>query len=302
MEETTMNQTQTTMAPQPTGEEGGDSLLELEDLPQTDDFGEETPPAEGDGTRTADQPDGQPGQAPGQQGAQPPETIQAKYRGQVWELPKKEVAVAAAAMGIPPEDFVTLVQKGMSFDAMERRRPQQPQRPRPEDEILDYYAQANGMNRAQYIQFLQDNRQQMLAQQEQKRLASQFPNADPRLLQEMARLAAGQKESEARQRAAQEAAARQRAQQLQEQARRAPWERFFRAHPDVQAKDLPREMMERVAAGETPLEVWADMELRAKAEELEQFKQQQNAKKRAPGPVGSDGKKEELDPFLQGLG
>lgn len=292
-----LNQNMTTA--QEPAEQGDDGLLEVGDLTATDDFGEEIAQGDGEGTRTADQPDGQPGQT--QQEEPPPETIRAKYKDHVWELSKKEVAAAAAAMGMNPEDMVALIQKGMNYDAMGRRQ-QQEQRPRPEDEILDYYARANGMNRAQYIQFLQDNRRQVIAREEQKRLAAQFPNADPRLLQEMARLSASQKENEARQRQMAEAAARKRMQDQQEQARRAPWERFFRAHPDVEATKLPREMMERVAAGETPMEVWADMELQAKAKELEELRKQMDDRRRAPGPVGSDGKEEETDPFLLGLG
>ena len=249
------------------------------------------------------EPEEQPADQPEAQGdiqekpADQPETITAKYKDHSWDLPKKEVEAAAQALGMTAQDVVTLLQKGMNYDSLAARKPEKT----PDLEVIDFYARANGMNRDQYLQMLRQNQTKLLENQERQRLMAQYPNADPRLLQEMAGLSAWQKEAQAQKMRQDQERARQEEVRKQEQARRAPWERFFRAHPDMDAKKLPSEMLERVAAGEDPTAVWYSLQNAALETELAQLRKQQENQRQVPAGVASDGKQTETDPFLSGF-
>lgn len=223
--------------------------------------------------------------------SQATEIITAKYNGKEIPLDKKAVESTAQALGVTSQEYVAMLQKGMNYDHVAQEL--QGLRQAKEFQILDYYAKQAGMSRADYIGFLENQKEQILVQQEQNQLLQKYPDSDPALLQEIAQANAKNKLREVQE---QELKARKEA---EEQARR-PWIEFFKEYPDIELTAIPAEVFQRVNRGEHPIQAMQRVELQKLQQQMQTL--QNNAKNKITdtGSVRSNAAPE-TDDFLAGF-
>lgn len=168
---------------------------------------------------------------PKEQPADQPELFTLQYRGEQIQVTRDEV--------------ITLAQKGRDYDTVRQERDQLRQYRQEADPALSLvksYAQRNGLSVEQYIDTVR--KQELLAQG----INEQTADAQISMEKRQAALQAQTAEAEAA-RNRQEAIAAQ-ARQRQE-ARRQGMVDFLRAYPSVKPADIPREVWDRVAQGES---------------------------------------------------
>lgn len=215
--------------------------------------------------------DAQPGRQE-QQGAEPKYKV--KSYGQEQEMTVSELVAAA--------------QKGLDYDNV-RARLEQAQQSAPAVQLVERYAAANGMTVEQYLQFAnQGFEQQAVAQL----VAQGVPEpAAKDLVAERLRL-------DRERRSIAPLAAQQRAQQEQRE-KLSPWMELLREYPGT--KELPPEVAQRVAAGETPLAAMRAFELAQMRAQLAAKDAAQKNRQTAPGSAGGLGGKERKDDFEAGF-
>ena len=193
---------------------------------------EERPPEEGEGT------------------AQEPvmQTVPFKYNGTEIQLPADAVDALRGALGANP---VELLQKGMNYDAKGER----------EFRLLDQYASAAGMNRAQYLEQLEQAQNAQMLASEMEKCREQFPDTPDEALQEIAqgrlasRRAAEQQEQLRRQQELTEMQQRidRTVQETQKQAEINAWDEYEKVADAHTLEDIPPRVMELVQSGMTPV-------------------------------------------------
>lgn len=279
--------------------ETGDDLFDS-GLEDQQDAGQETDGSAADGLENQ-QPEGQeePPEDEGQGGGPPegqePEPVRLTYNGQDILLPGAAVQQLRDALGNDP---IALLQKGMNYDAKAER----------ELRLLDQYAAASGLNRAQFLSQLERAQTEREIQTETERARREFPEGTPdAALHEIAKNRVAARQAAQRQQAAQQAAAlqqtRERAQQAVQQARvraqELAWERYEQETGIHEEKDVPARVLELVRGGMQPVEA----HLRHQNELLQQqarmqAKEQSNRKASAGSLAGAG---DEADSFLTGL-
>ena len=90
------------------------------------------------------------------------QTVPLIYNGQRILLPADAVQALTGALGANP---IELLQKGMNYDAKGER----------EFRLLDQYAEASGLSRAQYIEQLERTQNEQLLEQEIEKCRGEFP-------------------------------------------------------------------------------------------------------------------------------
>lgn len=286
--------------------EDGDVFMEAfedvgEDQPATEEP-QDTPEAE---QQTTEQAEEQPAEQPETDGEQQPEAKPAPaermvplvYNGQRTALPESAVMALSRALG--GSDVVSLLQKGMNYEARGQR----------EISILDRYAQAGGYdNRAAYLDAMEQQLNQHRIDTEVKRLQEQYPDTPEDALRPIAERTVNERTAQEKSQADQQArqAAQQEFQRKGEEMTR-PWMEFLRAYPDVDPKSLDKEFFELVNTGLHPQAAYERQQgARAKAE-AEQLKEQIKAaeknsrnRQQTVGSMASNG--DDADSFLTGFG
>lgn len=221
-----------------------------------------------------------------------PQTITIQYDGQTKELTLDEA--------------VTLSQKGMNYDRMVQRYEDRLNNSR-ELQVLDFFGQMYGKTRDEYVDFLWQQREGAVAQQEAAALRNQYPDAPASMIEQMSKERAKAKTAELERVAAEK-------KQQDDDEKLKPWYEFAQAYPE-EAKDLsklPPEVLEAAKNGEHPISAMrayqlkqAEEELTTLRQELEQAKktetQNQKNRKSAIGSVGSTATAPPSDPFLAAL-
>lgn len=258
---------------------------ELTGNPQTENPEEEPEPQETEDIPTEESPENR-------EHAPDISPVIAKFGGKDIPLDRAAAESTAAALGMDVDTFISTVQKGMNYDLL------------PESQaisLLDQYAADSGMNRAEYIAYLAQNRQQSVYNRELDAVRQQYPD-----IAEDAALELAQVRMEARQRETQSAQEQQR-QLLEMQQQKAaedaqkPWLSYIREHPEIKSEaDIPPAVIEGVKSGLTPIEAHLKMELEAlKSKQSVQKKNTEN-KNKTPGSLKGVGDIDE-DAFLAGL-
>ena len=221
-----------------------------------------------------------------------PQTITIQYDGQTKELTLDEA--------------VTLSQKGMNYDRMVQRYEDRLNNSR-ELQILDFFGRMYGKTRDEYVDFLWQQREGAVAQQEAAALRKQYPDAPASMIEQMSKERAKAKTAELERVAAEK-------KQQDDDEKLKPWYEFAQAYPE-ESKDLsklPPEVLEAAKNGEHPISAMrayqlkqAEEELATLRQELEQAKktetQNQKNRKSAIGSVGSTATAPPSDPFLAAL-
>lgn len=226
---------------------------------------------------------------------QPPQLVPMTFNGQQIMLPQEAVQQLRGALGTDP---VALLQKGMNYDHKAER----------ELRVLDQYAAASGMTRAQYLAQLEQAQQQAELNAEIEKARSEFPEAPDAALQEIAKSrVASKRAAEQQQRAQQQAAVQQvqqRANQAVQEARRkaeiAEWDRYEQMAKVHKPEDIPPRVMELVQQkGMKPIEAHLQYQFEQAQQQNEiQKKDQQNRRQSAGSLTGAG---DTADDFLRGF-
>lgn len=226
---------------------------------------------------------------------QPPQLVPMTFNGQQIMLPQEAVQQLRGALGTDP---VALLQKGMNYDHKAER----------ELRVLDQYAAASGMTRAQYLAQLEQAQQQAELNAELEKARSEFPEAPDAALQEIARnRVAAKRAAEQQQRAQQQAAVQQvqqRAQQAVQEARRKAeikgWDDYEKLAGVHKPEDIPPRVVELVQKeGMTPVAAhWRYQAEQAQQQNEINKKDQQNRQQSAGSLTGAG---DTADDFLAGL-
>lgn len=219
---------------------------------------------------------------PGEEGTEPKPEVQfltAKYNGREIPIERAAAEKTAEALGVPVEDYLATLQKGMNYDHVKS----EVERARQEMAALDEYARLSGTTREGLLRSMEEQKRQLLEQQELERLAERYPTENPALLSELARNEAEQKRREA------------------EGQRQRPWLLFFRENPDLKPQDLPEEVFRAVEAGGTPKEAYLKYQYELQRQELLTLKQNRENQKKSTGTMQGDAAGEAKDPFCAGF-
>lgn len=241
------------------------------------------------------QPGGQEPPAEAQQ-EQPPQLVPMTFNGQQIMLPQEAVQQLRGALGTDP---VSLLQKGMNYDHKAER----------ELRVLDQYAEASGMTRAQYLAQLEQAQQQAELAAEIDKARGEFPEGTPdAALTEIAKSrVASKRAAEQQQRAQQQAAVQQvqqRANQAVQEARRkaeiAEWDRYEQMAKVHKPEDIPPRVMELVQQqGLKPTEAHLQYQLEQAQQQNQINKKDQQNRQQSAGSL--TGASDDADAFLAGL-
>ena len=156
-------------------------------------------------------------------------------------------------------------------------------------QLLQRYAAASGMEMGQYLDYLERSLDAAALKRE----------TDAGMPEKQARELLTLRQKEAQRRAAESAAAAQR-------QRTEPYLELVRAYPNLTS--LPPEVVQRIGAGERPLEAYRAYELQQAKAEIETLRAAQKAKaadeknrKTAAGSAAGVGNGKEQDEFLAGF-
>lgn len=248
-----------------------------------------------DGGLGSQQPEGQPeependpagGQEPpAAQQEQQPQLVPMKFNGREIMLPAGAVEAIGRAVG---GNAVELLEKGMNYDRKAER----------ELRLLDQFAAASGMDRAQYLSQLENMQRQQELDAELERCRTEFPETPEAAIAEIAknRVAARQaaQRQEEAQRQQQIAAVRQRADQAVQEARRTAEIRGWDAYEQIagvhEPKDIPPRVLELVQQeGMTPVAAhWRYQAEQAQQQNQIEQKNEQNRRQSAGSMTGGD--------------
>lgn len=283
-------------------EETGAETTDLGDLWDEEDGGEyqptEEPAGETEQTSEETQAEGEPTPQVGQEkegeGAdQPqeqtshedrPETFELNYMGQMRTVSR--------------EEMTALAQQGLDYGRIRTERDElrtYRESVDPAYQLIREFAEASGMTVEAYIDYCRT--QELMGQGVDETTARAQVELSKREAAIRAQEQAGQ-ESQRRAQAAQQA------QQERAQAQRRDMEAFLDAYPEVKPEDIPREVFERVKAGESLVSAYTQYENRQlKAKMAAQTQNEQNAAK-APGSMKSQGQsgKKTIDDYWDEAG
>ncbi|MFR3787395.1 MAG: hypothetical protein ACLTWR_08910 [Agathobaculum desmolans] len=287
------------------GEDGGADLSADMDANFDSDFESALLGSDLESQQTAEQQTGEGagGELESQQGAEQPESaiqeeqqpedhhdeaqlvapVMMTYNGRQIMLPGDAVSALSGALGMNP---VELLEKGMNYDRKAER----------ELRMLDRYAEASGMTRAQYMERLEAQQNRMELQAEVEKCRGEFPDTPDVALQAIAegrvaaRRYAAQQERAARQQ--QITAVQQRAQQAvaeaHERAERMAWDAYGEFTGIQDKHDVPPRVVELVQQGASPMEAhWRYQAEQAAAQNTIAAKNDQNRKQAAGSLSGA---------------
>ena len=236
-----------------------------------------------DAQQQADQPSAPETETPPEQSAEEeradqPQLFTLKYRGE--------------QLQVTQDEMVALAQKGRDYDTVRQERDQLLQYRQEADPALELvrgYAQRNGMTVGDYLDYCR--RQELMSQG----INEQTANAQIAVEKQQAALQRQNAEAAAARRQ-QEAEADQ-ARQRQE-AQRKDFAAFLGAYPGVKTTEIPKEVWEKVAQGESLVSAYTMHRNRQLEAELAAERQNRKNQQRTTGslsdPAGGD-KKDDID-------
>ena len=246
-----------------------------EETPRDDDSQVNEESGQDDGAKPEDTPvESEEGLPQTQEQQKAPETLRIKYMNEERDIPMSEA--------------VQLAQKGMDYDRI---------RSKWDDakytiSFIDEQARLAGMDRKTFIDYLRTETKKSQGMSEaDARRAVELENRESAVAE---RENAMQKHDE-------EIKARNEAEAAANAAREADFRRFAEKFPNVDAKTIGRDVWERVAKGESLVEIWQEKEInRLKTEQAAAAQNAKNAGRSTGSMASSGGETNKKDPFDEG--
>lgn len=216
------------------------------------------------------------------------ETIDYSYNHKTTPIPKASVEVIGKALGYSPEEVITILQKGSNYDTLTSRQ-------QPYEGLIEQirgYATDNGLELPDAVKKMQDALDVVSAGKYVNELRKQYPNSDPRLIQDMAI-------ARAREASKQSATERQQnAEREQKNTEEKMWTEFFANHPEARPENLSPRMLQALENHEDPERVYMLERYDALNKELEQLKQKTGNASRSTGSAKRTSSAAPRDEFL----
>lgn len=258
------NQTQEIEMPENLFEETAEEteLDVTEETPSNDtDSGDETPETKEESGKAEETP------------SESRQALKLKYNGEEKEIPLDEAVI--------------LAQKGMNYDYVKGRY----------DDVIGTiteYAKDANMSVENYLAYLKESRTNAYISNQIEELRTRYPDADDTLLREIADREIKLKEID-REKAEKEKS------DAEHEAKRKPWENFFKEFPDVKPDSLDQAFYDAVNAGKTPREVYLERKLADLEEKITIEEKNKENQEKAIGSVKGDAKSKTTDAFLAGF-
>jgi hypothetical protein len=141
-----------------------DNLFDLEE--PEEEAVEETTEAEESEEKTEEAEEPEETEEPAEETTEEEETVDFKYFGQTSKLSKSAIEKIGVGMGKNAEEVVSLLQKGANYENS------------PLHKLIDKYADANGMNRQEYIKFLEDKLPSLAENIQKNKVMAEHPEWD----------------------------------------------------------------------------------------------------------------------------
>lgn len=217
------------------------------------------------------------------------ETVDFKYFGQTSKLSKPAIEKIGAGIGKSADEVVALLQKGTNYENS------------PLHKLIDKYADANGMNRQEYIKFLEDGLPGLAENIQRNKITSEHPDWDEEKVELAVKLNLSKMNTAKAEREEKE-------KQAAEFEANRPFIEFIQKYPDV--KEFPPEVGEQIKAGQHPIIAYESYlqqkAYEAKIEELtkkyvKEEKKEKN-KVKTTGSLKDSNEDDFRDYFAEGLG
>jgi hypothetical protein len=160
------------------------------------------------------------------------ETIDFKFFGQTSKLNKTAIEKIGVGMGKNADEVVSLLQKGANYENS------------PVHKLIDKYAEANGMNRQEYIKFLEDGLEGLAENIQRNKIAAEHPEWDEEKVNLAVQLNLSKMNTA-------KAEKEQKAKDDAEFELYKPHLEFMKKYPDV--KKYPPEVSEQIDKGISPI-------------------------------------------------
>lgn len=216
------------------------------------------------------------------------ETVDFVFLGKTSKLNKSAIEKIGAGIGKNADEIVSMLQKGANYDNS------------PLHKLIDKYADANGMNRREYIKFLEDGLPVLAENIQKNKISAAHPDWDEEKVGlavklELSKMNVAKSERE------------QKEKEIAEYELNRPHLEFIAKYPDV--KEYPKEVAEDINKGVSPIvayEAWQQKkEFEAKMAELNKniAKEQKKEKNKSntTGSLKDTDESGEKDWFGEGL-
>lgn len=217
------------------------------------------------------------------------ETVDFKFFGQTSRLNKPAIEKIGAGLGKSTDEVIALLQKGTNYENS------------PLHKLIDKYAEANGMDRGEYIKFLEDGLPNLARNIQRNKIVGQHPDWDEEKIDlavelQLSKMNVAKAEREAKEK------------EDAEYELNKPHLEFIMKYPDV--KQYPPEVAEDINKGIAPIVAYEAylqrQEYAAKLDELNKqiAKQERKEKNKAKttGSLKDNGENDFRDYFSEGLG
>ena len=217
------------------------------------------------------------------------ETVDFKFFGQTSKLSKPAIEKIGQGLGKNAEEVVALLQKGTNYEHS------------PLHKLIDKYAEANGMNREEYVKFLENGLPGLAENIQRNKIQGEHPDWDDEKVNlavqlNLSKLNTAKAEREEREKKA------------AEQEAFKPHLEFLAKYPDV--KQYPDEVAKDIEKGVSPIVAYESymqrLEYQEKLNELNKKiakeTQKQKNKAKSTGSLKDSDEGSEKDWFAEGLG
>ena len=263
-----------------------DNLFELDEEDSEEETVEETTEAE----ETEEEPteDEEETEEPAEETTEEEETVDFKYFGQTSKLNKAAIEKIGFGMGKSADEVVSLLQKGTNYENS------------PLHKLIDKYAEANGMNREEYVNFLEGNLPNLAENIQKNKIMAEHPEWDEEKVDLAVQLKLSKMNSA-------KAEKEEKARKDAEFETYKPHLEFLAKYPDV--KEYPEEVAAQIEKGISPIVAYESyLQEKAYAEKMAELdkkiaKEERKQKNKATttGSLKENDGENETDWFSAGL-
>ena len=219
------------------------------------------------------------------------DTIAYTYNHATTHLPKSAVTGIASALKMEPDALIAMMQKGNNYDVLMQRQ----QTYVPLINAIQSYAKDNGIGVDAALKKVMDAFSVVSSERTARDIRKQYPNANPAMVQELAKYRTAQAQQEKARAEAQSQA------EAFENQRRDRWVSFFRNHTDVTSENLSPRMLEALSNNEDPELVFAQEQIANLTKMNDELRQKNSNAERSPGSAKKTSSGKPSSDFMQGF-
>ena len=223
-----------------------------------------------------------PKEAPKEPEVKEPEFLKIKYNG--------------AEEGLTKDQTITLAQKGRNYDKVVARL--EAMQNNPTLKVFAEQANRAGLSIDEYAQRLSEFQEQSQIHNLANEFKKSNPDVDDKIAEQYARQAYQNMQYQKKQNEAQRA---QQAADIRRQTANEEMAVFMREYPNVDVRELPKEVIDDINSGQNLMSAYRGYENRLLRDQLAAERKNISNKRTSTGSVSENTASDESDPFLQGF-